>query len=112
MRRKSGNLKAALGIRRLVLRATGVMPMATKAQAHFQPQPEPGKRELAHRSGHDVSGPLTVILALIAFVLLASFVYSLDWNYTSEFPAVSQTAPSPHVNATVPPAPANPPSHS
>lgn len=86
--------------------------MATKAQTQFQPQPEPRKRELAYRSSHDVSGPLTVILAVIAFVLLASFVYSLDWNYTSEFPTVSETAPSPDVNATVPPAPATPPSHS
>lgn len=76
--------------------------MVTKAQTQFQPQPEPEKRDLAFRSSHDVSGPLTVILAVIAFVLLASFVYSLDWRYTSNLPAVTETLPST--------APATPPS--
>ena len=70
--------------------------MASKAQ------PESKARPASRRE--DVSGPLTVILSIIAFVLLASFVYSLDWHYNSDLPAVTETLPSTP--------PATPPSNS
>lgn len=68
--------------------------MASKIQPEFKAKPASSNRELAYRSGQDVSGPLTIILAVIAFVLLASFVYSLDWHYSSDLPAVTETLPS------------------
>jgi hypothetical protein len=67
--------------------------MANRAQTEFKAKPVSSNRDLAYRS-QDVSGPLTVILAAIAFVLLASFVYSLDWHYSSDLPAVTETLPS------------------
>ena len=79
--------------------------MITKAQTQFQPPPEPPRgpvssnRDLAYRSSKDVSGPLTVILAAIAFVLAASFLFSLNWHYTSDLPVVTETSPS-HAPAT------------
>jgi hypothetical protein len=76
--------------------------MASNAQPESKAKPESSNRDLAYRSSQDVSGPLTVILAVIAFVLLASFVYSLDWHYTSDLPAVTESQPSQ--------APATPPS--
>ena len=76
--------------------------MASKTQPEFKAKPASSNRDLAYRSSQDVSGPLTVILSVIAFVLLASFVYSLDWHYSSDLPAVTQTLPST--------APATPPS--
>jgi hypothetical protein len=76
--------------------------MASKAQPEFKAEPASRNRDLAHRSSQDVSGPLVAILAAIAFVLLASFVYSLDWHYTSDLPVVTETLPST--------APATPPS--
>lgn len=69
--------------------------MASRAQTEFKAKPTSRNRDLAYRSGKDVSGPLTVILAAIGFVLVASFLYSLDWNYSSDLPAVTQTLPSP-----------------
>ena len=78
--------------------------MANRAQTEFKAKPTSSNRDLAYRSSQDVSGPLTVILAVIAFVLLASFVYSLDWHYSSDLPAVTETLPST--------APAPPPSNS
>jgi hypothetical protein len=79
----------------------GVKLMASKTQPEFKAKPPSSNRDLAYRSSQDVSGPLTVILAVIAFVLLASFVYSLDWHYTSDLPVVTESQPST--------APANPP---
>ena len=76
--------------------------MASETQPDSKATPASRKRDLAYRSSQDVSGPLTIILAVIAFVLLASFVYSLDWQYSSDLPTVTQTVPSQ--------APATPPS--
>jgi hypothetical protein len=80
--------------------------MASKSQAEFDAKPASSNRDLAYRSSQDVSGPLTVILAVIAFVLLASFVYNLDWHYASDLPAVTETLPSP-VLLPPPTAPSN-----
>lgn len=77
--------------------------MASKAQPEFKATPASRERDLAYAS-EDVSGPLAVILSAIAFVLLASFVYSLDWHQKSDLPAVTETIPST--------APATPPSNS
>ena len=68
--------------------------MASKTHPEFKARPASSNRDLAYRSSQDVSGPLTVVLAAIAFVLLASFVYSLDWHYASNLPAVTETLPS------------------
>lgn len=76
--------------------------MASKAQPETKAKPASRDRDLAYRSSQDVSGPIAVILAVIALVLLASFVYSLDWQYKSDLPAVTETLPST--------APATPPS--
>ena len=76
--------------------------MASKAPTRSKAAPASRNREVPYRSSQDVSGPLTVILAVIAFVLAASFLFSLDWHYTSDLPAVTETLPSQ--------APATPPS--
>ena len=76
--------------------------MASKPQPESNAKPTSRDRNLAYRSSQDVSGPLIIILAAIVFVLLASFVYSLDWHYNSDFPVVTETLPST--------APATPPS--
>jgi hypothetical protein len=77
--------------------------MASKAQTNSKAKPASRNRDLAYRSSQDVNGPLAVILAMIAFVLLASFVYSLDWHYSSDLPAVTQTLP-PAAPLSTPPA--------
>ena len=69
--------------------------MASMDQPESKAKPASRNRDLAYRSSQDVSGPLTVILAVLPFVLLASFVYSLDWQYSSDLPAVTETLPSP-----------------
>ncbi|MEP7174816.1 MAG: hypothetical protein ABI705_15090 [Aestuariivirga sp.] len=69
--------------------------MASKAQPESKAKPASTNRDLAYRSGEDVGGPLTVILAVIAFVLAASFLYNLDWALNADLPAVSETVPSP-----------------
>ena len=68
--------------------------MESNVQPESTTHPASRNRDLAYRSSQDVSGPLTVILAAIAFVLLASFVYSLDWQYPSDLPAVTETSPT------------------
>ena len=78
--------------------------MADRAHTEFKAKPVTSNRDLAYRSSQDVSGPLTFILAAIALVLLASFVYSLDFRYSPDLPAVTETLPST--------APATPPSNS
>ena len=83
--------------------------MASKAQMESRPKSTSSNRDLAYRSSQDVSGPLTVILAVIAFVLAASFLYHLDCALTSDFPTVTETVPSPAINPNVTPAPATPP---
>ena len=80
--------------------------MASSAQSEFKARTESSNRDLAFRSSQDVSGPLTVILAVIAFVLLTSFVYSLDWLHSSDFPNITQSVPSPAINPSVTPSPA------
>ena len=77
--------------------------MATKVQPASKTTPASRERDLGYAS-EDVSGPLMVVLSAIAFVLLASFVYSLDWHYESDLPAMTETLPST--------APATPPSTS
>jgi hypothetical protein len=86
---------------------TGVKAMESKTE--MEPRPTSSKRDLAYRSSQDVSGPLTVILAVIAFVLAASFLYNLDWALNPDYPTVSQTAPSPAINPNLTPDPATPP---
>jgi hypothetical protein len=68
--------------------------MESDVQPEFTAHLPSRNRDLAYRSSQDVSGPLTVVLAAIAFVLLASFVYSLDWHYASDLPAVTETSPT------------------
>ena len=82
--------------------------MASRAQPESKAKPASRNRNLAYRSSQDVSGPLTAILTAIASVLLASFVYSLDWQYSSDLPAGTETLPS-QAPAT---APSTPPSNS
>ena len=86
--------------------------MARKAKRKPQTQTEinakatSGDRDLAYRSSEGVSGPLAVILAVIAFVFAASFLFSLDWHYSPDLPRVTGTPPS------APPPPATGPSNS
>ena len=75
--------------------------MANRARTEFKARPTSSNRDLAYRSSQEVSGPLIAILTAISFVL-ASFVYSLDWHYSSNLPAGTETLPSQ--------APATPPS--
>lgn len=82
--------------------------MASTAESTPQARPASRPRDLAYRSSQDVSGPLTVILAVICFVLAASFLFSLDWQYSSDLPVVTETLPS-QVPAALP---STPPSNS
>jgi hypothetical protein len=86
--------------------------MASKAKMEPRPKPASSNRDMAYRSSQDVSGPLTVILAVIAFVLAASFLYNLDGALTSDYPTVTQTLPSPSINPNVTPPPPPAPSNS
>lgn len=83
--------------------------MASKTEMEPRPRSTSSNRDLAYRSSQDVSGPLTVILAVIAFVLAASFLYNLDMALNADYPAVSQTVPSPAINPNLTPDPATPP---
>ena len=81
--------------------------MASKTEMEPRPPSTSSNRDLSYRSSQDVSGPLTVILAVIAFVLAASFLYNLDMALNADYPTVSQTVPSPIINpnlTTAPPA--------
>ena len=86
--------------------------MASKAEMEPRPKPTSSNRDLAYRSSQDVSGPLTVILAVIAFVLAASFLYNLDGALNSDLPTMSETVPSPAINPHVTPPPTPTPSNS
>lgn len=83
--------------------------MAPNPQMESRPKAVSHNRDLAYRSSWDVSGPLIVILAIIAFAVVASFVLTKDWSSTSDFPTMAETLPSPDVNSNVTPAPAKPP---
>ena len=82
--------------------------MARKAKRKPQTQTEinakatSGDRDLAYRSSEGVSGPLAVILAVIALVFAASFLFSFDWHYSPDLPTVTGTLPSPPPPATGP----------
>ena len=82
--------------------------MATKPQIASGPRRTSSNRDLAFRASHDVNGPLAVILAVVAFVIAVSVLFGMDWSWTSDFPTVAQTMPSPDINSTLAPAPANP----
>jgi hypothetical protein len=88
---------------------TGAKAMASKTEMEPRPRPTSSNRDLAYRSSQDVSGPLTVILAVIAFVLAASFLYNLDMALNADYSTVSQTVPSPTINPNLTPDPATPP---
>jgi hypothetical protein len=83
--------------------------MAPKLQMEPSPKQVSRNRDLAYRSNHDVNGPLIVILAIIAFAVVLSFVLTTDWSSTANFLTVSETLPAPDINSNVPPAPAKPP---
>ena len=84
--------------------------MASKTEMESRPRPTSSNRDLTYRSSQDVSSPLTVILAVIAFVLAASFLYNLDWAINADLSTVSETTPFPTINPNViPPTPAEPP---
>ena len=72
----------------------------------LEPRPKAIKRnsDLAYRSSQDVSGPIIVIMAIIAFAVVLSFALTADWSSISEFPTVTETLPAPDINSDVPPA--------
>jgi hypothetical protein len=78
------------------------------------PQLEPRPKAITrnhepYRLSQDVSGPIIVIMAIIAFAVVLSFTLTMDWSSTSDFPSVTETLPAPDVNSNVTPAPATPP---
>lgn len=83
--------------------------MAPNPQLEPRPKTASRNRDLAYRSSQDVSGPLIVIMAIIAFAFVLSIVLTMDWSSTSDFPTVTETLPAPDVNSNVTPAPATPP---
>ena len=83
--------------------------MAPNPQLEPRPKAESSNRDLPYRSSQDVTGPLIVILAIIAFAVALSFVLTMDWSLTADFPTVTETLPAPDVNSNVNPAPATPP---
>ncbi len=84
--------------------------MAPNPQLEPRPREITRNRDLAYRSSRDVSGPLIVIMAIIAFAVTLSFVLTMDWSGTEDFPTVAETMTAPDINSQVPPAapPANP----
>jgi hypothetical protein len=85
--------------------------MAPNPQLEPRPKEVSRNRDLAYRSSQDVSGPIIVIMAIIAFAVVLSFALSADWSSTSDFPTVTETLPAPDVNSNVTPAPATPPAN-
>jgi hypothetical protein len=75
-------------------------------QLEPRPKATARNRDLTYRSSQDVSGPIIVIMAIIAFAVVLSFVLTMDWSSTSDFPTVTETLPAPDVNSNVTPAPA------
>jgi hypothetical protein len=85
--------------------------MAPNPQLEPRPKEVSRNRDLAYRPSLDVTNPLIVIMAIIAFAVGLSFVLTMDWSATSDFPTVAETLPAPDINAQVPPAPAPPPAN-
>lgn len=85
--------------------------MAPNPQLEPRPKEVSPNRDLAYRSSLDMTSPLVVIMAIIAFAIGLSFVLTMDWSATTEFPTVAETLPAPDINAEVPPAPATPPAN-
>ena len=56
----------------------------------------------------NMTNPLSVIMAIIAFAIGLSVVLTMDWSASSDFPTVTGTLPSPDINSDVTPAPASP----
>ena len=83
--------------------------MAPNPQLERRPEAVTSDRDQAYRSSHDVSAPLFVIMAIIAFAFVLSVVLTVDWGSVSDFPTVTETLPAPDVNSNVTPAPATPP---
>ena len=77
----------------------------------LEPRPKATTRnhDLAYRSSQDVSGPIIVIMAIIAFAAVLAFALTADWSSTQDFPTMAETLPAPDVNSNVNPAPAKPP---
>jgi hypothetical protein len=82
--------------------------MAPNPQLEPRPKEVSPNRDLAYRSSLDVTSPLIVIMAIIAFAVGLSFVLTMDWSGTEDFPTVAETMTAPDINAQVPPAPATP----
>ena len=85
--------------------------MAPNPQLEPRPKEISRNRDLAYRPSLDVTSPLIVIMAIIAFAVGLSFVLTMDWSSTPNFPTVAETLPAPDTNAQVPPAPATPPAN-
>ena len=81
--------------------------MAPNPQLEPRPKQESNNRDLTYRSSQDVTGPIIVIMAIIAFAVVLSIALTTDWSATSDFPTVTETLPAPDVNSDV--APATPP---
>ena len=84
--------------------------MAPNPQLEPRPKEVSRNRDLAYRSSQDVTGPLIAIMAIIAVAVGLSFVLTMDWSGTEDFPTVAETMTAPDINAQAPPAPppANP----
>ena len=84
--------------------------MAPNPQLEPRPKEITRNRDLAYRSSQDVTGPLIAIMAIIAVAVGLSFVLTMDWSGTEDFPTVAETMTAPDINAQAPPAPppANP----
>ena len=80
--------------------------MAPNPQLEPRPKTISRNRDLAYRSSLDMTNPLIVIVAIIAFAIGLSFVLTMDWSGAPDFPTVAETLPAPDINAQVPPAPA------
>lgn len=78
--------------------------MAPNPQLEPRPREITRNRDLTYRPGWDVTGPVIVIMAIIAFGIGLSFVLTMDWSGTKDFPTVAETMTAPDINAQVPPA--------
>ena len=83
--------------------------MAPNPQLEPRPEVSP-TRAMAYRSRLEVTSPLIVIMAIVAFAVGIYFVLTMDWSSTPDFPTLAETVPAPDINSQVPPAtpPANP----
>ena len=78
--------------------------MAPNPQLEPRPKKVTNNRDMAYRSSEDVSGPIIVIMAIIAFAVVLSFALTVDWSSTADFPTVTETLPAPDINSDIPPA--------